>query len=251
MVTKPKTTESKPTRISLPRVVKDPKRKAKLLAKELAVEKKRVVKSVTRKTPRFKNRPPYLSMIKRALAKTKDERTTFKNIAKFIEANYPLPENYNRYLRSALKRGRDSGFLSHSTMGYKLTNKFQTRSKSRKSKKPRRPIIEEKEVTLSRKTKRSETKETKETTKRIKKAKRGTDDKSERKSKSKGTEKSERKSKRTEKSSKKSVRKPRDKETEKRRSKKRLLKYRDQSMIIFGNIIMMAGRIMKWLHLMK
>jgi len=173
-------TTAKPSRESLPRSAKDASKEKKEVpsakvvpkkaVKETAAAKKKITKKKTTTTKR-KSKPTYERMIKKALLADSENLQSVKAIGKFLEANYPLPENYKRYMKQGLAIG-----VAHKTFikvkgSYRLsahaTNKTNGKKKTAAVKRT-------KETTTTKRTKSPSKKEEKKEAPSPKKKKRTT-----------------------------------------------------------------------------
>jgi len=81
-----------------------------------------------------KGKPTYLRMIKKSLS-TGDEMEYFSffAICNYIEENYPITENFKRYVKAALKRGLEDGTFKKHKASFRLSAKALKRKAPRRS----------------------------------------------------------------------------------------------------------------------
>merc|ERR1712113_1358244 len=78
--------------------------------------------------------PPYEKMIKAAIVALKDRTgSSSQAIAKYLKANYDLPENFTKMLNRMLKKFAESGKLMKVKASYKLGS-LKTEPKPKKKK---------------------------------------------------------------------------------------------------------------------
>jgi len=132
------TKNAKPGRETLPRSAKDASKEKKeepvikASPKKVKEAKTKVAKKKKTATKK-KSKPTYEAMIKKALLASTENLQSIKAIAKFLEANYPLPENYKHYLKQGLAIG-----VAHKTFikvkaSYRLSAKASKKSRGRKT----------------------------------------------------------------------------------------------------------------------
>jgi len=171
---------------------------AEIVPKKTAAKKKTAKKTKSRKSKALRStKPTYESMIIEAIRELGGRSGCgYGSISKFIESNYPVPENFKRYLSSALKKAVENEDVEMNVRRYKLGANTKTpevarrrstrsttgstrssspasRSKTTSAKespsKRKKPAQKEKETTTKRAS-RSSTKETSSPKKTTKKA---------------------------------------------------------------------------------
>merc|ERR1712144_185378 len=88
--------------------------------------------------------PPYEKMVKAALVALKDRTgSSTQAIAKYMKANYDLPENFAKSLSRFLKKFVESGKLVKVKASYKLGS-LKTEPKPKKKKAPKKKVAKKK-----------------------------------------------------------------------------------------------------------
>jgi len=104
-------------------------------AKQLEEKKKKSRLILPKKNLGRKTKPPYLTMLKRILNQGEGRTpVSLIRIYKSIVENYPVTDNYRRYVGVALKRGQDEGVVTRVGASYRLTHKGRDQLKRKKRK---------------------------------------------------------------------------------------------------------------------
>eukprot|EP00005_Dracoamoeba_jomungandri_P005159 CAMPEP_0174261334 /NCGR_PEP_ID=MMETSP0439-20130205/11369_1 /TAXON_ID=0 /ORGANISM="Stereomyxa ramosa, Strain Chinc5" /LENGTH=290 /DNA_ID=CAMNT_0015345791 /DNA_START=20 /DNA_END=892 /DNA_ORIENTATION=+ len=130
---------------------------------DLPVKRQRIRKKIPapkKRTPRSKRvkrktHPTYGVMILKAISALKRRGgCSLFAICKHLEEEYPLSDNYRRYVTSAIRKALEDGLLEQNRRSYKLTDRGKTqanpRRKKRKSKSKSKSSSQKKKVTKKR-----------------------------------------------------------------------------------------------------